>query len=97
MKFEILHFQSYLPTIQNSEDILDIIRSELNIIKKSQDSDSHEFLKELLNILSDYKNYWNESLSGMHGKTAQFWMKYVEVIHLYHDFSRSAHTGDFNT
>ena len=51
----------------------------------------------MLNILSDYKNYWNESLSGMHGKTAQFWMKYVEVIHLYHDFSRSAHTGDFNT
>ena len=34
-------------------------------------------------ILSDYKNYWNKNLSGMHGKTAQFWIKYVEMIHLY--------------
>ena len=33
----------------------------------------------------------------MHGKRAQFWKKYVEMIHLYHDFSRSVHTGDFNT
>ena len=64
-------------------------------MKKNQDSDTHEFSKELLEILSDYKNYWNES--GMHGKTAQFWMKFVEMIHLYHHFSRSVSTGDFNT
>ena len=32
----------------------------------------------------------------MHEKTAQFWMKYEEVIHLYHDFSRCVCTGDFN-
>ena len=74
-----------------------MIRSELNIIQKNQVSDTHEFSKELLEILSGYKNYWNESISGMHGKTAQFWMKYVEMIHLYHDFSRSVRTGDFNT
>ena len=48
LTFEILYFQSYLIKIPNSEDILVIIRS---------DSDSHEFSKELLNILSDYKNY----------------------------------------
>ena len=88
LTFEILYFQSYLIKIPNSEDILDIIRS---------DSDSHEFSKELLNILSDYKNYWNESPSGMHGKTAQFCMKTVEMTHLCHDFSRSVRTGDFNT
>ena len=79
------------------EDVIDTIRSELNIIKKNQDSDTHVYSKELLDIVSDYKNYWNESLSGMPGKTAQFYMKYVEMIHLYHDFSRSGHTGDFNT
>ena len=71
LAFEILLFQSYLAKIPNSEDVLDIVRSELNIIKKNQDSDSHEFPKELLNILSGYKNYWNERLPGMHGKTAQ--------------------------
>ena len=79
------------------EDVLDTIRSELNIIKKNQDSDTHVYSKELLDIVSDYKNYWNESLSGMPGKTAQFYMKYVEMIHLYHDFSRRVHTGNFNT
>ena len=79
------------------EDVLDTIRSELNIIKKNQDSDTHVYSKELLDTVSDYKNYWNESLSGMPGKTAQFYIKYVEMIHLYDDFSRSVHTGDFNT
>ena len=74
-----------------------MIRSELNIIYKNQVSDTHEFSKELLEILSDYKNYWNESLSGMHGKTAQFWMKFVEIIHVYHHFSRSVSSSDFNT
>ena len=97
LAFEILHFQSYLAKIPNSDDVLDIIRSELNIIKKNQDSASQEFSKELLNILSDYKNHWNESLSRMHGKTAQFWMKYVEMIHLYHDFSRSVSSGDVSS
>ena len=33
----------------------------------------------------------------MHGKTAQFWMKYVEMIHLYHDFSRSVSSGDVSS
>ena len=33
----------------------------------------------------------------MHGKTAQFCMETVEMIHLYHAFSRSVRTGDFNT
>ena len=94
LAFEIFHFQSYLAKIPNSDDVLDIIRSELNIIKKSKDSASQESSKELLNILSDYKNYWNESLFRMHGKTAQFWMKYVEMIHLYHDFSSSVRPGD---
>ena len=36
-------------------------------------------------------------VSGMHGKTAQFWVKSVQMIHLYHDFSRSVRNGDFNT
>ena len=97
LAFKILHFQSYLAKIPNPENALDIIRSELNIVKKNQDSDTLKFSKELLDILSDYKNYWNKSLSGTHGKTAQFWMKYVEMIHLYHDFRRSVHNGDFNT
>ena len=45
LTFEILHFQSYLAKIPNSEDVLDIIRSELSIIQKNQDSDVTNFRK----------------------------------------------------
>ena len=45
LAFEILLFQSYLAKIPNSEDVLDIIRSELNIIQKNQDSDVTNFRK----------------------------------------------------
>ena len=57
-------FSHALQKYQTLKMSQDIIPSELNIIKKNQDSDSHEFSKELLNILSGLKNYWNRRLSG---------------------------------
>ena len=42
----------YLSLVSNSEDVLNIIRSKLNLIKKKQDSDTHKVLKELLDNLS---------------------------------------------
>ena len=30
----------------------------------------------------------------MHGKTAQFWFEYIEMLHLYHEFIRSIRLGD---
>ena len=30
----------------------------------------------------------------MHGKTAQFWFEYIEMLHLYHEFVRSIRLGD---
>ena len=59
-------FSLILTEIFNSEDVLVIIQSELNIFKKQQDSDNHKLLKEWLHILSDYRNYLNESLFQMH-------------------------------
>ena len=100
LAFKILHFQSCFEKIPNSEDVSDIIPSELNIIKKNQDSDSHEFSKELLNILSGLKNYWNRRLSG---KTVWDTWKNSSVFDeicrndsSIHDFSRSVRPSDFN-
>ena len=59
-------FSLILTEIFNSEDVLVIIQSELNIFKKQQDSDNHKLLKEWLHILSDYRNYLNGSLFQMH-------------------------------
>ena len=59
-------FSLILTKTFNSEDILVIIQSELNIFKKHQDSDNDKHLKEWLHILSDYKNYLNKSLCEMH-------------------------------
>ena len=42
------------------------------------------------------KEFAQETRNGNHGKTAQYWMGYVDMLHLYHEFSRSIRTGDLD-
>ena len=37
-----------------------------------------------------------ETSDGKRGKTANYWINYVNMIHLYHEFSRSIRTGDLD-
>ena len=36
-----------------------------------------------------------ETVNENHGKTVEFWMKYINIIHDYHMLVRSIQTGDF--
>ena len=43
-----------------------------------------------------YAKYTDETRSGTHGCTAQFWMMYVDFIHLYHNLERATRTNDID-
>ena len=40
--------------------------------------------------------YIQEIEKGLYGKPAKFWIQYMCLIHLYHDFARSVRTGDLD-
>ena len=50
---------------------------------------------ELTKIFAKSHSFRKEAASGIHGKTAQFWLSYVDAIALYHDISRSHRAGNF--
>ena len=47
-------------------------------------------------MLIRYGKFCDATAKGDHGKTAQFWMKYINLMQLYHDFNRSVRTGDLD-
>ncbi|CAH0721911.1 unnamed protein product, partial [Brenthis ino] len=90
---EVLHFKSFLE-IKNIvfTDLMvqEVIR--LGTCPISSFKIENEELDELLN---DYNIYKQETLNGEHGKTAQFYLIYVRLVHYYLTLSRSIRIGDY--
>ena len=51
---------------------------------------------EILDLCSRYVEFTEETKGGEHGKTAKYWMQYIEMVHLYHDLSRSVRESDLD-
>ena len=66
------------------------------LIRKEKDFNNHVITKEVMDILEEYTKSAKETDSGKHGLTTQYWMDYINIIHLYHDFSRSIRTDDLD-
>nr|XP_046473659.1 uncharacterized protein LOC124214934 isoform X3 [Neodiprion pinetum] len=90
---EILHFKSFLQNdnITLTEDIIDEVK-RLQNCKISLFEIENDGLKELMN---NYGIYKQQTLNGEHGKTSQFYLIYINLIHHYLDLSRSIRTGNF--
>ena len=56
----------------------------------------HTSLKEFDERTKDYLLYVLAIINGEKGKTAEFWMKYVQLIHVYHEYSRSLREEDLH-
>ena len=54
----------------------------------------HNSTKELDDLLQDYFLYVTATINGEKGKTAEFWMKHVHLIHVYQEYSRDLCDGD---
>ena len=95
LAMEIQHFNSFKLFLQ--EDDLERFISLEDDLPNVIDSDKKKFMAEHTNeLIKKYEEFAQETRNGNHGKTAQYWMGYVDMLHLYHEFSRSIRTGDLD-
>ena len=94
--FEILHLERFVKANEIEDTDLDAIKKELQQVLEKGVLDINSISRELNELLVLYERYYSETLSGTLGATAKFWINYVNMIHLYHEFSRSIRTGDFD-
>ena len=47
-------------------------------------------------IFQEYNSYSIDTHTGKHGKTAQLWFYYIQMIHLYREYSRSIRVEDLD-
>ena len=78
-----LQFESFLETYENVKDIRSLIIQELGTIKEEKCLDKHEWSQEIEELLAAYKSYTKETSDGKRGKTANYWINCVNMIHLY--------------
>ena len=84
----ILHFESFLDKKKDSRDTLDTMIQQNEINTAKHDSVS----KEALDLFENCQTYAAETVNVNHWKTAEFWMKYVNMIHEYHTLVRKTRT-----
>ena len=92
---EIQHFNSFKLSLQE-HDLEKFISLE-DDLPNVTDGDKKKFMAEHNNeSIKKYEEFAQETKDGNHGKTAQYWMGSVDMLHLYHEFSRSIRTGDLD-
>ena len=57
---------------------------------------SESYSREMNAVLDRQCAFTQDTGKGLYGKTAKFWIQYVYLIHLYHNFTRSVRTGDLD-
>ena len=90
---EILHFKSFLEMKHTEFTYLMVQEfTRLGTCPISSFKIENEELNELLN---DYNIYKQQTRNGELGKTAQFYLIYINLVHYYLILSRSIRIGDF--
>ena len=56
----------------------------------------HTSIKEFDELTEDYFLHVSATINEEKGKTEEFLMKYVQIIHVYHEYSRSLREGDLH-
>ena len=92
--FEILHIEMFVKRYEIYPFIIMIISKELEKIQEEKCLNTDSLSQELIEFIAAYETFVKDTVNGNHGLTAKYWMHYVDMIHLYHEFSRSIRTGD---
>ena len=89
----ILHLNLFL---EETDTDLDLLGTDLHMFfSNKSDFSFQELPSKITDLYYVYQDFSNETKSGKHGLTAQFWMQYMHMIELYHQLSRSIREGDF--
>ena len=92
---EIQYFNSFKLSLQ--EDDLEKFISLEDDLSNLVDVDKKKFMAEHTNELTKkYEEFAQETRNGTYDKRAQYRMGYVNMLHLYHEFSRNIRTGDLD-
>jgi hypothetical protein len=89
LAFEILHYKAFEK--QQDRDEFDKLITEIQ-----SNSESHHDSKEMNDLFSQYSKFKEDTESGKHGKTAQYWIIYINMIKLYRTFIRSIRESDID-
>ena len=88
-------FNSFKLPLQ--EDDLEKFISLEDDLSNLVDVDKKKFMAEHTNeLIKKYEEFSQETRNGNYGKTAQYWIGYVNMLHLYEEFSRNIRTGDLD-
>ena len=79
---EILHLEFFMAML--NDDPTDIYKNikELNHCNEKEKQDA-------VAVINLYILFTDKNRQGLHGKAVEFWIKYVDMMHLYHAFSQS--------
>ena len=97
---EYLHFEAFLDQIENKDEVLLQLISDLDGVRSTKSGDKITFgdlelSQETEETKLAYAQYSKDTADGKHGKTAQYWFGYVKLVKLYRMFSRALREGDF--
>lgn len=92
----ILHFEAFLETFQEGlPENYSVILENMQKKKLKPSDFENEDEKKIAWIMDEYCKYEKNTMSGDHGKTAKFYMIYIQQIQNQFDLSRSIRTGNF--
>lgn len=91
---EILHFRLFFD--MNNIQVTDTVIEEMTRLQNTSLSSFTVEREELQELLNDYNINKQQTFNEKRGKTAQFYLIYINLVHYYLTLSRSIRIGDFD-
>ena len=93
LALEVLHFKRFLN--ENNLQIGDDMIKYLQDFSKTRSSAPTVQNQDALQLFELYENYRKDTVNGVHGKTSQYYMIYINLINYYLMLTSSIRTGNF--
>ena len=90
---QIFHFERFMEENSFDKDLL-IADIETTLINPCEPRGLLDIPPYMRKVLNEYRMYRTSTLACVHGKTAQFYMQYVQMVESYFRFSRSIRSSD---
>ena len=55
-----------------------------------------QYSEEADDVLVSYDVFYKETVAGKYGETVKYWITYVNIVHMYHNFSRAIRSGEID-
>lgn len=94
--FHILHFRKFLEDTGPMPDSLVTKLARFQDEPSSDEMESLEMTEAYLSFMLKYAGYMELTLDGAQGSTAQFWMIYIQAVHVYLLYHRACRTNDLD-